>query len=532
WFEVFRLPMMGADRLISDMRAEGEDRLFAAIAAERGVVLALSHMGNWDHAGAWVIACGAPGLTTVAERLKPESLARRFFAFREGLGFEVLPATGGVGRFGVLAQRLRAGGLVCLLADGDISGGGIEVDFFGEKAHMMAGPAALAVQTGAALMPVTLWFEGPLWHADIHEEIPVPEAGARREKVAAMTQQVARVFETGIAAHPQDWHMLQRVFTADLDLARLAAAAARAQAAEAAAAGGRRPAGRGATGPGAPATTGQERAALNGEVDDAALDGLVGDAGAGESGGGGPGGTAWACPTPGNAPAGGRGPPKDTAGARTGRGAAGRVVSPAAVDPPPRRWVVRAGRAVPVPYSGSVARRAFGSLSGARVRRWVKEGGFAVLHVHEPAAPSLSLLACWVADGPIVATFHTANPRSRALHAAYLALQTALEKISGRIAVSEAARTTLVEHMGGDAVLIPNGVTISRYENACPLPGWPGEGGVLGFLGRMDEPRKGLDVLLRAFELLAAQRPGLRLLVAGPGDVDDVRYRVPGKFRD
>jgi len=288
WFEVFRLPVMGADRLISDMRAEGEDRLFAAIAAERGVVLALSHMGNWDHAGAWVIACGAPGLTTVAERLKPESLARRFFAFREGLGFEVLPATGGVGRFGVLAQRLRAGGLVCLLADRDITGGGIEVDFFGEKAHMMAGPAALAVQTGAALMPVTLWFEGPLWHADIHEEIPVPEAGARREKVAAMTQQVARVFETGIAAHPQDWHMLQRVFTADLDLARLAAAAARAQAAEAAAAGGRRPAGRGAAGPGAPATTGQERAALNGEVDDAALDGLVGDAGAGESGGGDP----------------------------------------------------------------------------------------------------------------------------------------------------------------------------------------------------------------------------------------------------
>ncbi len=155
-----------------------------------------------------------------------------------------------------------------------------------------------------------------------------------------------------------------------------------------------------------------------------------------------------------------------------------------------------------------------------------------MLHVHEPAAPSLSLLACWVADGPIVATVHTANPRSRAMHAAYLALQTALEKISGWIAVSEAARTTLVEHMGGDAVLIPNGVTISRYENVGPLPGWPGEGGVLGFLGRMDEPRKGLDVLLGAFEMLAGERPGLRLLVAGPGDLDDVRSRVPGVFRD
>jgi phosphatidylinositol alpha-mannosyltransferase len=208
------------------------------------------------------------------------------------------------------------------------------------------------------------------------------------------------------------------------------------------------------------------------------------------------------------------------------------VISPADDDTPIPGYVVPAGRAVPVPYNGSVARLAFGFLSAARVRRWVKEGGFDVLHVHEPAAPSLSLLACWVADGPIVATFHTANPRSRALHAAYLALQTALEKISGRIAVSEAARTTLVEHMGGDAVLIPNGVTISRYQKADPLPGWPGQGGVLGFLGRMDEPRKGLDVLLRAFALLAAQRPGLRLLVAGRGDLDDVRSRVPAAFRD
>jgi phosphatidylinositol alpha-mannosyltransferase len=208
------------------------------------------------------------------------------------------------------------------------------------------------------------------------------------------------------------------------------------------------------------------------------------------------------------------------------------VISPADDDTPLPSYVVPAGRAVPVPYNGSVARLAFGFLSAARVRRWVKEGGFDVLHVHEPAAPSLSLLACWVADGPIVATFHTANPRSRALHAAYLALQTALEKISGRIAVSEAARTTLVEHMGGDAVLIPNGVTISRYEKADPLPGWPGEGGVLGFLGRMDEPRKGLDVLLAAFEVLAGERPGLRLLVAGPGDLDDVRSRVPGVLRD
>jgi phosphatidyl-myo-inositol alpha-mannosyltransferase len=208
------------------------------------------------------------------------------------------------------------------------------------------------------------------------------------------------------------------------------------------------------------------------------------------------------------------------------------VISPADDDTPLPGYVVPAGRAIPVPYNGSVARLAFGFVSAARVRRWVREGGFDVLHVHEPAAPSLSLLACWVADGPIVATVHTANPRSRAMHAAYLALQTALEKISGWIAVSEAARTTLMGHVGSDAVLIPNGVAVHRYETACPLPGWPGEGGVLGFLGRMDEPRKGLSVLLRAFELLAGDRPALRLFVAGPGDLDDVRGRVPAGLRD
>jgi KDO2-lipid IV(A) lauroyltransferase len=276
WFEVFRLPVMGADRIVRETRCvDGKDRLFAALASGRGAVLPLPHMGNWDHAGAWIIAEGAPGFTTVAERLKPESLARRFFAFREGLGFEVLPATGGVQRFGILAQRLRAGGLVCLPADRDITGSGIEVDFFGEKARMMGGAAALAVQTGAALMPVTLWYDGPLWYTHIHEEIPVPENGTRREKIAAMTQDVARVFEAGIAAHPQDWHMLQRVFTADLDLARLAAAEARAPTAEAAG-GARWAAGAGGEPRGAgPAATGPDRAALNGQVGDAALDGLA-----------------------------------------------------------------------------------------------------------------------------------------------------------------------------------------------------------------------------------------------------------------
>ena len=203
------------------------------------------------------------------------------------------------------------------------------------------------------------------------------------------------------------------------------------------------------------------------------------------------------------------------------------VISPADDDTPLPGYVVPAGRAVPVPYNGAVARMAFGFLSASRVRRWVRDGQFDVLNVHEPTAPSLSLLACWVADGPIVATFHTANPRSRILHAAGPVLRPALEKISGRIAVSEEARTTLVEHLGGDAVLIPNGIAVRRFEKADPLPGWPGPGGALGFVGRMDEPRKGLGVMLRAFEILGAQRPGVRLLIAGPGDAEEALERLP-----
>ncbi len=208
------------------------------------------------------------------------------------------------------------------------------------------------------------------------------------------------------------------------------------------------------------------------------------------------------------------------------------VISPADEDHALPGYVVSAGHAIAVPYNGSVARLAFGPLSASRVRRWVKEGNFDLLHVHEPAAPSLSLLACWVADIPIVATVHGATLRSRVLHAAEPMLRSALEKINGWIAVSEAARSTLVRHLGGDAVLIPNGVAISRYEKAEPLPGWPGEGGAIGFLGRLDEPRKGLSVLLRAFETVGANRPGSRLLIAGPGDVVDVASRVTPALRD
>ncbi|MDQ1748052.1 MAG: phosphatidyl-myo-inositol alpha-mannosyltransferase [Frankiaceae bacterium] len=190
-----------------------------------------------------------------------------------------------------------------------------------------------------------------------------------------------------------------------------------------------------------------------------------------------------------------------------------------AVVPP---YVVRAGRSVPVPFNGSVSRLAFGPVSATRVARWIREGDFDVLHVHSPETLSLSLLAVFIARGPIVATFHAANPRSRVLAMMHSPLQLRLERLSGRIAVSPAARKTIVEHLGADAVLIPNGVHVARYADASPLPGWPGDGGSLAFVGRVDEPRKGLDVLLAAFALLRAERPALRLLVAGPGEYGDL----------
>ncbi|GFE25598.1 MULTISPECIES: glycosyltransferase family 4 protein [Streptomyces] len=205
------------------------------------------------------------------------------------------------------------------------------------------------------------------------------------------------------------------------------------------------------------------------------------------------------------------------------------VLAPADDETPLPPYVVSAGRAVPVPYNGSVARLNFGFLSAARVRRWLQHGAFDVIHIHEPASPSLGLLACWAAQGPIVATFHTSNPRSRAMIAAYPILQPALEKISARIAVSEYARRTLVEHLGGDAVVIPNGVDVDFFASAEPKAEWQGR--TIGFIGRIDEPRKGLPVLMKALPAILAEVPDARLLVAGRGDEEEAVAALPAELR-
>lgn len=215
WNETFRLPSWSPERVRDTFHLlEGLETLDDAVAAGRGAVMVSSHSGNWDHAGAW--ACERyGGLVTVAERLKPEGLYDKFVAYRESLGMEVL-AHGDDDTFRTLLRRLEQGKLVCLVADRDLSGSGVPVDFFGETASMPAGPAMLSLLTGAPLMPVELWHvEGGL-NARVRGALPHPVGVERKERSAVLTQAVADSFARSIREHPADWHMMQRLWLSDL----------------------------------------------------------------------------------------------------------------------------------------------------------------------------------------------------------------------------------------------------------------------------------------------------------------------------
>ncbi|MEV6595973.1 phosphatidylinositol mannoside acyltransferase [Actinoplanes sp. NPDC051346] len=211
WMEAFRLPSQSRERFLADFDLVNSDELHAAIAEGNGVVLALPHVGNWDAAGAWLVSHGYK-MITVAERLKPEGLFARFVAYREKLGMEVLPLTGGERPpLDVLADRLSRGWAVALLADRDLSARGVEVRFFGGRTRMPPGPALLALRTGAPLFAVDLWFSPERTMARVRR-IELATEGALDVRIKETTQRVADAFAVGIAEHPQDWHMLQKLW--------------------------------------------------------------------------------------------------------------------------------------------------------------------------------------------------------------------------------------------------------------------------------------------------------------------------------
>lgn len=211
WGEVFRLSRWSTDDVLAGVETENYHYLRDAHEAGQGVVGALPHMGNWELAGAWSCAMGIP-LTAVAERLEPERLYRDFVAFRESLGMEILPITGGEPAMPILEKRLNDGGFVCLLSDRDLSRTGIDVELLGAKARVPAGPALLARRTGSLLIPVTSSYDGGLMRLRLHEPVPTHTGP---DGVAVMMQGVADTFSTAIRADPVDWHMLQRVFVED-----------------------------------------------------------------------------------------------------------------------------------------------------------------------------------------------------------------------------------------------------------------------------------------------------------------------------
>ena len=214
WLEAFRLPTLSSADLLGRFRLERWELLAAAVQAGTGAVVALPHAGNWDAAGAWAVANGLP-LTTVAERLRPESLYERFVAYRRSLGIEIIPLRGGERPpLDVLEESLRKSHVVPLLADRDLSARGIEVDFFDGRTRMPAGPAILALRTGAPLFVADLWYEPKIGCAQVHGPLPLPPEGPLDQRVRALTQQIADLLAAGIAAHPADWHMLQRMWLA------------------------------------------------------------------------------------------------------------------------------------------------------------------------------------------------------------------------------------------------------------------------------------------------------------------------------
>lgn len=218
WCEAFRLPSWSHERISSTFDLVDKELMDEAVRSGTGAVMVPAHMANWDHAGAW--AClRYGGVTTVAERLKPEGLFNQFLAYRQTLGMDVL-AIGEPDIVRALMRKVKEGRILALLGDRDISRNGVEVTLFGEPASLPSGPALIGLLTGAPVYPVTMWFDGDRTNGQVYPAVVAPDGLRRAEQVQAMTQQIAQAFEQGIRAHPTDWHMMQKVWLADLDPTR------------------------------------------------------------------------------------------------------------------------------------------------------------------------------------------------------------------------------------------------------------------------------------------------------------------------
>ena len=205
------------------------------------------------------------------------------------------------------------------------------------------------------------------------------------------------------------------------------------------------------------------------------------------------------------------------------------VLAPTADEENLPSWVVSAGKPISIPYNGAVARVLFGPVAFARVKQWIAENNFDLLHLHEPAIPSVSLLACWAAEGPMVGTFHVSAKKQKASFAIVPILEPVIEKLSARIAVSEAARETLISHLETDAVVIPNGIYARKMAGKVRSD-WSGQ--TLGFMGRFNEPRKGLKVLIDALPIISRFLPDVKVLVAGPGDPEEFLAQIDPQLRN
>jgi phosphatidylinositol alpha-mannosyltransferase len=206
------------------------------------------------------------------------------------------------------------------------------------------------------------------------------------------------------------------------------------------------------------------------------------------------------------------------------------VLAPTSEEENLPNYVVSAGKPISIPYNGAVARILFGPIAFSRVRHWIAQGDFDLLHLHEPAIPSISLLACFAAEGPLVGTFHASAKKQKAIFAIGPILEPVIEKLTARIAVSEAARETLTEHLETDAVVVPNGIYARRLANGALNPQWSGNS--IGFIGRFQEPRKGLSILVSALPQIIREVPDVRVIVAGPGDAAEFLQDVPSHLHD